>query len=377
MKKFKWTAFLFAAVLMLAACGNSGGDASSKAEESAAPAQSEAAGESGSTATEGGKGQKLVVYSNSLTDERQQWIEERAKKEGFQLEFVSAGGGDIYNRVLAEKSAPQADVVFGLDESMFFGLNDEKLLVPYEPSWSGDIPEDAKVSDGTFFPLVEQRIFMIYNPEFVKEDQAPKKWEDLAASEFAGKYKIPSNTTGGTNQKSILSILLQYVDEKAPEANMGISDEGWKQVGAYLKNGYRVGDGEDEWAKFKDGSLPISFFFSSGIPMNEQKYSVSAKPVNPDYGVIVMREQIGVVNKGESQDYTEAKRFVDWFGSSAVQGEWAPKFGSIPVSTVAAEQMTPRLKELIAETKPMKIDWNFVRQHLNDWMTKVELELYP
>ena len=33
----------------------------------------------------------LVIYSNSLTDEREEWIEERATEAGFNLECVSAG----------------------------------------------------------------------------------------------------------------------------------------------------------------------------------------------------------------------------------------------------------------------------------------------
>lgn len=322
------------------------------------------------------EGITLTIYSNSLTDERQEWIDERAKKEGFKLEYVSAGGGETYNRLLAEKEAPIADVAFGLDESMFMGLADEDLLVDFEPTWSADLPEDSKISKGNFWPLVEQRIFMIYNPKHVDEKDVPKNWQDLAKN-FEGKYKIPANTTGGTNQKSILSILLQYVDEKAPEEYLGISQEGWDAVGEYLQKGYRVGEDEDEWVKFEDGSMPVSFFFIAGIPSREEEYKVEVKPINPEQGVIVMREQIGVIKKEDESKYEEAKRFVEWFGSAEVQGEWAPVFGSLPVNTKAFDKTNPRIKELAEATTPMNIDWNFVRDNLNKWMEKVELELYP
>lgn len=359
-KKLSLLGMLLALVMVLAACG--GGDtASTEASTSAG------SGDGSSEPI------KLTLYSNSLSDERNPWLDEKATEAGFDLEFVSAGGGEIYNRVLAEKNAPIADVVFGLDESMFFSLEDEGILVPYDVTWKDEMPEDALIGDGYFYPLVEQRIFLIYNPEYIKDGDVPTKWEDLAANpNLHGKYKLPPNTTRGTNQKSVLSILLQYQD---PNGELGISQEGWDQVKAFFDNGYNLPEGEDAFQDMADGSVPINFHFISGIPAEEEKVGIKVKPVNPDYGVIVMREQIGIVNKGDDVNYDNAKKFVEWFGSAEVQGAWAKEFGSLPVSKVAFESASDRVKELAQETTPMKIDWNFVKLHLNDWMEKVELEM--
>lgn len=317
----------------------------------------------------------LVIYSNSLTDEREEWIEERATEAGFNLEYVSAGGGDILNRLLAEKNAPQADITFGMDESSFMQLSDENLLVEHVPSWISSIPEDANIGEGFYHPLVEQRIFMIYNAEFVAEDQVPSNWQDLAANdELDGMYRVPPELGGGTNQKAILSILLQYIDE---EGELGIAQEGWDQVELYLANGYQTPDSEDVHANFADGTVPLGYHFSSGIPSAEETYGFTATPINPEQGVITMREQIGVINKGEDHDYDNAKAFVDWFGSDELQAEWAEEFGSLPVSTVAYESTLDRIKEIAEATTPMEVDWNFVRENIGAWIEKVELELMP
>ena len=320
-------------------------------------------------------GETVLIYSNSLSDERNPWIEERASEAGFDVQFVEGGSGDILNRMLAEKDAAQADVVFGMDEGSFMQLVDEDLLVTHVPAWSGEIPAEAQIGDDYYYPLVEQRIFLYFNPEHISAEEAPANWEDLANNEaFAQQYRVPHELGGGTNQKSVLSILLQHQD---PEGEMGISDEGWANVEAYLANGYLPAENEDTQQLFADGTMPINFYFSSGIPSVEEEYGFKVEPIDPEYGVITMREQIGVVNKGEDQDYEAAKAFVDWFGSAEVQGEWAETFGSIPVNQGAAEQMLPRVAELVEATTPMEVDWNFVRENIAGWLEKIELELWP
>lgn len=319
--------------------------------------------------------EELLIYSNSLTEGRQDWIDEMATEAGFNLQYVEAGGGDIFNRLLAEASAPQADVAFGMDEAMFFQLYNEDLLVEHEPEWVNEIPEEANIGEGYFHPLVEQRIFMMYNPEFISEDVAPENWQDLGNTpELQGKYRIPENLGGGTNQKSVLSILLQYVDE---DGELGIAQEGWDEVEKFLANGYVTPESEDQLQNFADGSVPITFYFSGGLPTAEEEYEFTAQPVDPEQGVVTMREQIGVINKGDDQDYSQAQEFVDWFGSAEVQSAFVEEFGGQPVNEQAFESAPERLIEIAEETTPMDIDWNFVQENLNAWMEKVELELMP
>lgn len=316
---------------------------------------------------------ELLIYSNSFGNGRGEWIEEKATEAGFKLTYVDAGGGDTLNRLLAEKAAPQADLTFGLDEAMFFTLSNEDLLVDFEPTWAAEVPEEANIGNGKFYPLVEQRIFMVYNPEFVKEDQVPTNWQDLAENGEL-QYKVPDTMGGGTNQKAALSILLQYIDEAG---ELGISQEGWDQLAAYFENGYTTPEGEDSKANFADGKVPISFTYSSGIPAAEEEYGFKVEIVNPEQGVVTMREQIGIINKGADADYSVAQEFVDWFGSVEVQKEFATEFGSIPVLPGAQEGMNDRMKGIVETTTPMTIDWAFVNENLSAWIEKIELEILP
>lgn len=361
-----------ASILMLSACG-SGNETTDESNVGSSGMSSEVLSSTGTNTDNGSK--EVLVYSNSLAGGRQEWIDEKATEAGFEMQFVEAGGGEVLNRLLAESSSPQADVAFGMDEAMFFELKDEDLLVEFEPGWISDIAKEANVGEMYFHPLMEQRIFLMYNPEYVTEEQAPKNWQDLSKMpDFEKKYRVPAQLGSGTDQKAILSILLQYIDE---DGDLGIAQEGWDEVKAYLANGYQTPENEEQLQNFAEGKVPISYHFLGGVPNAEEEFGFKAMPIDPPQGVITMREQIGIINKGSDYDYSAAEEFVEWFGTAEVQGEFVKEFGGLPVNEKAKESATERLVEIADATTPMDVDWNFVREHLNTWIEKVELELMP
>ena len=52
---------------------------------------------------EGESGGKLIIYTNSGSDGRDAWLEERAADEGFDVEVVQIAAGDLANRIVSEK----------------------------------------------------------------------------------------------------------------------------------------------------------------------------------------------------------------------------------------------------------------------------------
>lgn len=356
----KLLATAFASTLILGACGSD--DTADTTDGNADTGESEGS-------------KQVLVYSNSLAGGRQEWIDELATEAGFDVQYVEAGGGEILNRLLAEANSPQADVAFGMDEAMFFELVNVDMLTAYEPAWVDEIPAEANIGDQLFHPLVEQRIFLMYNPEFVSEEEAPTNWQDLAdMAEFEGKYRVPEDLGGGTHQKSVLSILLQYVDE---DGDLGIAQEGWDEVQKFLANGYQTPENEEQLQNFAEGTIPITYHFLGGVPNAEEEFGFTGVPINPKQGVITMREQIGILDKGEDHDYSAAQEFVDWFGSAEIQSAFVEEFGGLPVNENAVDSAPDRIKELADMTTPMNVDWDFVREYLNQWIEKIELELMP
>ncbi len=326
------------------------------------------------TADKPAKDKTLIVYSNSVSDGRGDWLTKKASEEGFKIKVVEAGGGDLLNRLIAEKNKPLADVVFGLNQMNFETLKTSNLLVPYQPKWINDIPKASRTADNSYQPLVEQRIIMIYNKDVYTPETAPKDWTDLIENkQFAGKYNVPANLGGATNRAIVYGMLMRNLD---PKGDLGVSDKGWKDIKTFFDNGYKTPQGEDAFKNLVSGKVPISFTYSSGLPGYEEQYGFKAGIVSPKVGVPTTVEQVGIINKGNDQDTTVAKEFVDWFGSAEVQGEWAKQFGTLPVNEKAVGQATDQMKSIASGTTVQKMDYSFISQHIDKWVEKIELNIF-
>ncbi|KMY48410.1 extracellular solute-binding protein [Peribacillus loiseleuriae] len=327
------------------------------------------------TATDTKDGKKsLIVYSNSVSDGRGDWLTKKAAEAGFELKIVEAGGGDLLNRLVSEKNNPLGDVVFGLNQMNFETLKANDILVPYEPKWTAEIPEGSSDKDKFYYPLVEQRIIMIYNKDVYTEETAPKDWTDLIENEeFEGKYHVPGNLGGGTNRSVIYGMLMRHVDKNG---GLGISEEGWKEIKAFFDNGYKTPEGEDANANLASGKVPISFTYSSGLPGIEEEFGFEAGIVSPEVGVPTTVEQVGIINKRKDQDTAVAEEFINWFGSAEVQGAWAEQFGSLPVNTKAVAKASDKMKQIGENTKIQDMDYTFISEHIDDWVEKIELEIF-
>lgn len=327
------------------------------------------------TATDTKDGKKsLIVYSNSVSDGRGDWLTKKAAEAGFELKIVEAGGGDLLNRLVSEKNNPLADVVFGLNQMNFETLKTNDLLVPFEPEWTAETPKGSSDKDNFYHPLVEQRIFMIYNKDVYTEETAPKDWTDLIGNEeFKGKYHVPGDLGGGTNRSVIYGMLMRHVDKNG---DLGISEEGWKEIGVFFDNGYKTSEGEDANANLASGKVPISFTYSSGLPGIEEEFGFEAGIVSPEVGVPTTVEQVGIINKGKDQDTAVAEEFINWFGSAEVQGAWAEQFGSLPVNTKAVEKASDKMKQIGEITTIQEMDYTFIAEHIDDWVEKIELEIF-
>ena len=335
---------------------------------SAAPTgESAPAGES---ATAAGSGETLIVYTNSNSDGRGEWVTEQAAEASFDIEIVGLGGADLTNRILAEQNNPVGDVVFGLNTMFFETLKADGAITAYEPAWADEVPQDAgDPVDGAYWPLVDQAIVMVYDEASV--DAAPAYmadlWNDPA---YQRTYEVNTALGQATPQLVVAGILAPYVDESGE-----VSEEGWAQVEAYFANGSPAVEGTDLYARLERDEVDYGIVPSGGIIARDEEYGTTTAIVPSENGVPFVTEQIGVI-AGTDQE-AEAQAFIDWFGSSEVQGAFAEEFNSMPVSEAAQEQANPEVVELVGSVERADIDFALVREHLGGWIERIELEYLP
>lgn len=319
----------------------------------------------------GGDGDALTVYSNSVSDGRGEWLQERASAEGFTLTFVDLGGGDIQNRLLAEKANPIADVVFGLNNVFFEKLKAADVLEAYTPSWSGDV--DASMGDGEqFWPIVREPIMLVYSEDaYPGGEGAPTDWPDLwTKPEFEGRYEVPTSLGGATSQMVLSGILTRFQGE----GEFGVTQEGWDAVGQFFAKGSQAVEGQDLYARMAAGEVDAGQMWLAGKASREEEYGITTTAVNPEVGVPMATQHVALV-KGTSK--TEAaQRFIDWFGGAELQAAWSKEFFTAPTNTAALDSADQEAVEATdAFTKAQDIDWPFVAENLDAWIEKIQLDV--
>ena len=346
---------------------------SASAEESSAAESSEAS--ESSAASDGelpqGTGVSLTVYSNSVSDGRGDWLVERAAQDGFTIQYLDAGAAEVRTRLIAEKNAPIADVVFGLDSINWQMLKNEDVLIPYTPVWADEVSEGLNDPDGYYHAIVKQAILLVYDSSQVSEDEAPTDWPDLWTDEkFHGRYEVSSDLGGGTPRNVLTGIVSRYID---PEGELSVSDEGWAEVEKYYQNGVPAEEGLDLYAKISDPNSPVVIgqMWSSGVAARDEQYGTTTAYAVPEVGVPYITEGVAIVKGTQKEE--EAQRFVDWFGSAQIQGEWAQEFSTLPANENAVP-MANEFNQAIAELPAQDIDWALVAENIDAWCEKVQLE---
>ena len=321
-----------------------------------------------------GTGVMLTIYTNSGSDGRGEWLQERAAQDGFQIQFIDAGAGDTQNRLLAEAASPIADICFGLNTIIWENLQANNILLPYVPVWAEEIPAGLNDPDGYYHAIVKQAILLVYDLNQVDPANAPTDWLDLwTKEEFHGTYEFLTGLGGGTVRNVLAGILTRYAD---PNGELGISDEGWATIAEYYAHGCPNESGVDLYGQIAnpDSTVVCGQMWSSGIEARDEQYGVKTGYVVPEVGVPYAVESIAIINGTKNED--EAKRFVDWFGSAQIQGEWAAQFSTLPANTNAVE-MANEFNQEIAKIPAQDIDWALVAENIDAWCEKILLEYMP
>ena len=168
MKKMVSALLCGAMVLSVAGCG---GKQETPAQTTAAQTTAAAASEIEATEAKG-TGVPLVVYGNT-SEEMEEWTKNKAAEAGFNLQFVGGGVGDIQTRLIAEKGAPFADVVWGLNGIVWATLKSEDCLEAYVPTWADKVSPGLNDPDGYFHAFGKQAILLAYDKNQLAPEEAP------------------------------------------------------------------------------------------------------------------------------------------------------------------------------------------------------------
>ena len=247
---------------------------------------------------------KLSIYSGLEPDEVKLWTERFNRDHpDIELNIVRGSTGTLTARILAERSNPQADLIWRLAITSLIILDNEGLLQPYKPKDYDKL--NAKFKDKKDPPAWAGHngfeAAVCFNTVEAAKTNAPvpKTWKDLANPAYKGHIVMPNPASSGTGFLDVSSWLQMFGN-----------DEAWKYMDALHNN-----------MKFyvHSGSKPCNLA-ASGETMIGVSAGVTAarlKAKGAPIEVIFPSEGLGWELEGSAllkgtKNLAVAQKFLDW-----------------------------------------------------------------
>ncbi|MDR1429590.1 MAG: ABC transporter substrate-binding protein [Spirochaetaceae bacterium] len=155
-------------------------------------------------------GNELLIYSVVNEDETLALAELFTRQTGIKVEYFRAATGELVNRVIAERNAPQADILLGGAESLHISAARSGALDPYT-SRAVRVPEYTRAADGTWTGFCVLTLGIGVNENRFAEKfpgkALPRTWDDLADPAFKGEIIFTDPVASATGYLFLQSQL--------------------------------------------------------------------------------------------------------------------------------------------------------------------------
>jgi iron(III) transport system substrate-binding protein len=267
--------------------------------------------------------ERLVVYTAAEADQLPAYAASFAKVHPeIEIVWVRDSTGVVTAKLLAERQAPHADVVFALAATSMRQIDQAGLLTPYAPAGENRI--DPRFRDGQTPPhwtgeaLWSAAVCLNTDEARKHALPTPMSWEDLTRPVYKDMISMPDPGSSGTGLLAV-SAWLQMFGEARGWAYMDRLD---RNVAAYAHSGSKP---------CKDaarGEIPI------GVSIDFR--AAQARALGLPIRVVVPSEGLGwdVEASGlirTTRHSAQAKAFLDWALSDAAMTVYARSFSLVGV----------------------------------------------
>lgn len=279
----------------------------------------------------------LVLYTSADDEVIKAVVEQFEKDTGIDVEWT----GDteqtkttgLVQRLIAEKSAPQADVWWSSEPFGTIRLSREGLLEAYrskkaEESMQGGWPGNLRASDGTWYGFAPRARVIVYNTMKVRKDELPRTVHDLCNPRFKGRVGMARpqfGTTGG--HMAVLADV--YGEAPFREWLRSLSENRVKLFDGNMAVVRAVGTGEllvgltdtdDVWAGQRN-KWPIDLIYDPNdmvsSPISSFKGWGQVESLALGGGPVLLPNTVALVKGSKRQEH--ARQFIDFILSEKVE----------------------------------------------------------
>ena len=288
---------------------------------------------------------KVTVVTHSSFQVSDNLKKEFEKTSGFKLEIVDGGdGGELVNKLILSKDAPQGDVCFGVDNTYASRLLSQGVI---DKDRAVDtIPESAEKylvdNNRALVPIDMGDVAInIDKTYFASHNLAePKTFEDLAKPEYAKLLVAINPTTSTPGLAWMLATVGHFGADK-------FSDY-WKTLvkgGAKIASGWTEAYNTDFSAGEGKGAYPIVVSYTSSPSYTVSKDGASTTTAALLDTAFRQVEYAGVL-KGAANP-AGGQAFINWMLSKDVQADIPKKMYMYPVDS------SVQLPEALAKFGPL------------------------
>jgi iron(III) transport system substrate-binding protein len=270
-------------------------------------------------------GEDVLVYTALEDDQIPRYLESFKKQHpDITVKIVRDSTGIVTAKLLAEKSNPQADVVWGTAATSLLILEQEGMLAPYAPKGVEKVAPQFK--DGRNPPQwvgidAWETGFCVNTVEAkAKSLPVPRSFADLVKPVYKGHLVMPNPASSGTGYLTVSAVLQMMGEPK-----------GWEYLDTLHANmALYTHSGSKPCKMAAAGEFPVGISFGyRGI--QEKKRGAPVETVFPTEGSGWDLEANALMKKARIKP--AAKVFLDWAISGPVMKEYAKSYALTSVPT--------------------------------------------
>jgi len=302
-------------------------------------------------------GSTLVVYTPNEEGMLDSLIPVFEDQTGVEVQLITAGTGELYQRIGSEAGNPQGDVMFGGGAAQ--ANANQELWAEYVSPGDAEMVEAGKNTTGFFTPYQADGSNLLVNTEAAaKAGVEIDSYADLLAPELKGKIAFGDPTASSSAFAQLTNML------KAVGGDYE-SDKGWDFVRSLVTqlDGITIGSSSQVAQDVANGEYivgltyePLSFnFVQSGAPV---------EIVYPEEGAAFLPATVQVIKGGPNE--AAAQAFIDFVISEEGQTIIAEQTAGRPLREGVDKPGLPAL----ADIPTVQEDGAYVAAHRDEIVAK-------
>lgn len=293
---------------------------------------------------------KIVIYTPNEQGMLDALIPEFEKEASLDTDIVTAGTGELYQRIRSEASSPQGDVMFGGSAAQA-GENKD-LWEPYTSSNNDAMLDLGKNIGGFCSPYQADGSNLLVNTSYAGASKVTS-YESLLDPALKGRIAFGDPTQSSSAFAQLTNMLLAmggYEDDKA-----------WDYVGNLVKqlDGKTIGSSTQVAQDTANGEFDVALTYEP-LSVNFVKSGADVEIVYPSEGAVFLPAGLQIIKGAPHMD--GAKKFVDFMTSEKGQKLLAENTTGRPLRDGVD---SPNLKKL-SEIKTLDEDTDYVSEHRDD-----------